>query len=112
VSKVITSPVKRWPGTVTLKTTLTLPEAEAINETREVFRSWAEGAKVTFFSLDKPRIPSIIACVEKWELADFPETPTLSNFPMSPEQSRHKLIEWIWNEIKSVYDEEEEIPNE
>jgi hypothetical protein len=108
--KTITSPIKRFPGSVTLFDPMTLPQAEAINEARRYFfdNKKEQGQYVSNLDLDKPRIPAILACVEKWELENFIPDP----FPMSPQAARHKLINWLWDEIVKIYDEEEEIPNE
>ena len=61
---------------------------------------------------DKRQLPAIFACVEKWDLSNFPKEPSPQNFPMSPREDSHKLIDWLFSEIKKVYYGEAEIPNE
>jgi hypothetical protein len=51
-------------------------------------------------------LPAVIACVEKWELADFTPDP----FPASPRGDSHKLIDFIFAELLKVYFGEQEIP--
>jgi hypothetical protein len=111
MSKIITSPSKRWPGSVTIADPITLPQAEAINDARRHFydNRKQEGEYISYLDLDKPRIPAIMACVEKWELKDFPVN---GSIPMSPEKSRHTLVNWIWKELEAIYDAEDEVPNE
>lgn len=59
---------------------------------------------------DQLFIPAIRACVEKWDLQNFPITDTF--FPSSPPQDRHYLIRFLWSHILKVYSAEVEIPNE
>jgi len=111
MSKVITSPSKRWTGTVTISDPLLLPQVEAIESAMEIR---PEGDKVYITVIDKPRLPAIFACVEKWELQNFAisVTPTIEEFPMSPRVESHKLIDWLWSEIRNVYLGESQVPNE
>jgi hypothetical protein len=111
MSKVITSPVKRFPGTVTLYEPLLLPQAEAIGDARRSFADFKAGDTVSYLELDKRYLSAVFACVEKWELQNIPTSPTAETLPMSPQSARHKLIEWLWGEITAIYDEEDEIPN-
>lgn len=109
MSKVITSPSTRWAGSVTIADPLTLAHVEAIEQAMELR---TEGEKVYLSVIDKSRIPALLACVEKWELGNFPESVTLENFPMSPRKASHDLVQWIWGEVLAVYMGEQEIPNE
>jgi hypothetical protein len=111
VSKVITSPSKRWPGSVTLADPLTLPQVELIEAALRPLDNVPEDGQVYLTALDKPQIPAILACVEKWDLQDFP-VPTLDTFPMSPRRETHDLIAWIFREMRRVYIGDQEIPNE
>jgi hypothetical protein len=111
VSRTITSPSKIWTGTVTLCDALLLPQAEAIDEAM-LGEPLATNGKVTYTAIDKIHLPAVFACVEKWNLAGFPQTPTLENFPMNPLPARHELVEWLWNEVRLIYFGEAEVPNE
>jgi len=112
MSKVITSPLKEWQGTVTLAKPMTLPQAEAFEATLEVPKELPADGMVFNTVFDKQKLPALLACVEKWELTDFPELPTLDTFPFSPRSLSHQLIEWIHGEILKIYIGESEIPNE
>ena len=68
--------------------------------------------KVKLTDLDRPRIPALLACVEKWEISGFPETLTADNFPLTPRRETHNLIEKIFSAIADIYNGEKEIPNE
>ena len=108
MSKVITSPIARWEGTVTIADPLTIPQAQLI-ENGMKRPEGHEGEERIFFSIiDEMRLPAVLGCVEKWELANFTPDP----FPGSPRLDSHKLIEWIFNEIQAVYLGEAVVPNE
>jgi hypothetical protein len=110
--KTITSPSKRWTGTVTLAEPLFLPQAEAIDMALQAPPGYEEKATIPYTALDKWHFPAILACVEKWNLAGFPDPVTIETIPMTPRPESHALIEWIFLEIKKIYIGEQEIPNE
>lgn len=107
--KIITSPVSQWQGTVTIADPLYLPQVEAIEA---AFDFKPDGEKVWLSVLDKNKLPAIFACVEKWNLENFPDAPTLETFPLSPRPASTKLITWLWQEICAVYLGEVIVPNE
>ena len=109
--KVITSPLPRWQGSVTLADPLTLPQVELIEAAFEPLKNIPDSGQVYLTALDKPQIPAILACVEKWELTDFP-APTLETFPMTPRKATHDLIAWIFGELRRIYIGELDTPNE
>jgi hypothetical protein len=112
VSKVIQSPIKRWAGTVTIADPLTLPQVELFEAGLELPADADKDGRVFLTVLDKPQIPAILACVEKWELSNFPETVTADNFPGTPRKASHDLIAWLFGEIRKVYLGELDNPNE
>jgi hypothetical protein len=107
---IIQSESDRWPGTVTICDQLTLPQVELIENAFELQQG--DGDKVFFTVIDKRHIPAIIACVEKWELKNFPIPPTLETWLMQARKESHTLIRQIWEAILKVYTGEQEIPNE
>ena len=107
MSKVITSPVERWAGTVTISDPLTLTQARLI-EAGMKQPEVAEGDRVFLSVIDEAQVPAVLGCVEKWELKDFTPDP----FPASPRGDSHKLVDWLFREIFKVYIGEAEIPNE
>lgn len=134
MSKVVISPVKRFPGTVTLPSFLTFPQAIAwekagkLNDTMydtEEGAPDAEGnptytrtrkAEYTGAEAAQSLIPGILACVEAWNidwrLENVPATPTLETFPTTPRLSALNLVYWLASEINALYKEEDEIPND
>jgi hypothetical protein len=105
--KEITSPIKRWAGTVTIADPLTLPQAKAIEAALDDANIPKEG-KLWLSVIDENKLPAVIACVQEWHLDNFTPDP----FPASPRGDSHKLIDWIFGELIKVYAGEAEIPNE
>jgi hypothetical protein len=112
VSKVIPSPIKRFPGSVTIADPLTLPQVEAIEAAVDHPKTLEPEALYYFTVYDKPQMSAMFACVEKWQLQNFPETVNIDTFPMSPRKASHELIKWLFGEILKVYNGELDIPNE
>lgn len=112
MSKVITSPSKRWPGTVTIADPLNMGHVDLIERALEWPDGMQDGKPVLYTVMDKPAIPALLACVEKWELANFPSPPTVETFPFSPRRESHDLIAWLFEEIRRIYTGEEIVPNE
>lgn len=110
MSKVITSKSKIWTGTISLYERFTLPQVELVEDALLTVLPVNEG-KVRLTHIDKPRLPALLACVEKWDLKDFPDPVTVETFPLTPRRPAHELIEWIFDEIRIIYNGEIEIPN-
>ncbi len=94
---ILSSPVKKHPGTVTLKL-LTLP----------LFTKWYEAITTEAGNKDKVSrylkyIPAICECVEKWSLDGFPEVITADTFPMDHAKSRLEVISWLFEEIQARF---------
>ena len=109
MSKQITSPSKRWPGSVTIADPLTIPQAQLIEAGLK--QPTQEGEKVWFTTLDVMKLPAVIGCVEKWELENFPPAVGAENFPASPRKDSHLLIDWIFGELLKIYSGEAIVPN-
>lgn len=110
MAKVITSPSKRWPGTVTLYDPLTLPQVEAI-EIYLANTDTKDGEK-PLRSYDREQLPALIACVEEWNIENFPVKPTLETWPLSPRRASREFVMWLLVEILAVYNGELAVPNE
>lgn len=110
MSKVIQSKSKIWTGTVSLHDRFTLPQVELVEEALLTIPPVNDG-KVRLTDIDKPRLPALLACVEKWDLKDFPDPVTVDTFPLTPRRPAHELIEQIFDAIREVYNGEIDIPN-
>jgi len=113
MSKVITSQIKRYPGSVTLADPLNIRQAMLVESGMERPKENEVGAdgRVWLSVVDEKRIPAICACVEKWELENFPNDVTPDTFPASPRLHTTKLIEWLFYEIRLVYFGDISVPN-
>ena len=108
---IITSKSKAFSGTVTLCDRLVLSQVELVENALLDAPVPDAGGRVRFTDLDRPKLPALLACVEKWEIANFPDPVTVDNFPLTPRKQAHELIEQLFDAIKLVYNGEVEIPN-
>lgn len=111
MSKVITSKSKVFSGTVTLFDRLTLAQVELV-EAALLDTPPVKDGNVRLTDIDRPRLPALLACVERWDLQNFPEALTVDTFPLTPRRQAHDLVIQIFDEIVSVYNGEQQIPNE
>lgn len=106
--KTITSPVARFPGTVTLSDPLTFPQSfafeDALNAAREL------GDNPSLSRANYAILPGVLACVEAWRLEGIPEYPTLEAFPSTPRKPIADLVAWLVNEIGALYREADNVP--
>jgi hypothetical protein len=116
---IITSPVKRFPGTVVLPDFMTLPQVQAWDEwrgKRDEIQARIQGEGLadklkTRTELDSIYLPAFFMIVSEWHLENVPEHPTLETFPLTPRLETAKLIGWISAAIETLYFGEVEIPN-
>jgi hypothetical protein len=107
MSRAIESPVKRWPGRITLPDYLTAPQDAAFEDARTEAANFGDDQ---FAHFSNAWLPGILACVEKWELQGFPENPTPETFPKTPRGPFAELLAWIIGEIAKLY-EDDPVPN-
>jgi len=116
--KRITSPSSRWPGAVVFSDPLTMPQALAWQRARQevdklrvtipVINEKGEEIfpirdDVIMEEINIAQIPGIIACVDSWELEEFPQVITPDNFPSSPRLKNIELIAWLVSTIWDIY---------
>jgi hypothetical protein len=128
MAKTITSPSKRWPGTVILSDPLSMPQVMAFEDAIQNAREQAieHGNTVTVKDKDGVEkeaanamsarymngiLPGICVCVEKWELQGLPEKVTPDIFPGSPKMDSAELLAWLIREITELYRGAETVPN-
>lgn len=103
MSRVITSPVKKFPGTVTLADPLNFLQAAAFEKSLADMRELGENATQT--EADAAMIPGITACIEAWELAG------VNGFiPATPRRASMQLIAWLVGEIAKLYQDADAVP--
>jgi hypothetical protein len=103
--KIIVSPIRKWPGSVTLQDPLLFPaymKLKAALDDSQV----AEGAGMKM----QIALPGLCACVETWELKDLGQI-TSETFPASPIKASAELFAWLMGEVMALLLEAEEVPN-
>ena len=105
VSKTIASPVKKWPGSVTLQDPILFPaymKLKGALEDAELLDDAAQKMQGTLYG--------ICPCVEKWDLAGLGQV-TPETFPASPLKASAELFAWLMGEVMALLMEAEEVPN-
>lgn len=119
MSKVVTSPIEEWPGTVTFSDPLTLAQVvlyeDAVWAARQLLPGKgsplaaaeeiaAGGFRLQQSQLDLAFIEGLLACVETFDLANFPTVEvTVENFPGTPRDPSMNLIAWLMDELRLIY---------
>lgn len=112
MGRIVQSPAKCWPGSVTISDPLTVPQYIQWQDAVEAVRSIGDE------KLSNPRVllailPGICACVEKWELrGKFPEVVTPDTFPQTPRAAALKLSKALVDAITEIAYASDEVPNE
>lgn len=104
MSKIITSPVKRFPGTVTLADPLTFPQYLAWQRALNSAQAHRDDNAEFVGTL----LPGLFACVESWSLTGFPESVTPATFPATPRISSDRIVGWLIREIGALIREADE----
>jgi hypothetical protein len=106
---IISSPVKRFPGTVNCPDMLTLPQVLQIeNALREMAGQRETMAAAGF---DYAYLKAILPLYSDWHIEGVPAEPTSETFPGSPRVDSARLIAWLIDAIMQVYRGETDIPN-
>ena len=107
LSRTITSPVKRFEGTVVLADPLTFDQVFAFQDAMDAARAAGEN----YLKVNHAVLPGVLACVEAWHLANIPEGVTLETFPATPPVAVARLIAWLVEELSKEFEDAETIPN-
>jgi len=111
MTRLITSPVKRWPGTVTIADPITLPQYIAWCDALDVVNRVKNNGAATGPRRIQAVLPGVLACVTDWQIEGLP-LPTAETWPMKPRAACVELANWLFKEVSRVIDEEESLPNE
>lgn len=107
MGKVITSPVKRFPGTVTLPDGYTFPQIIAFDKSLADARGDGQTNTEMWFTMLRGLIP----CVESWNLTGVPSAPTPETFPATPRGAATRLVSWLFEEIAKHQSDDDADPN-
>jgi hypothetical protein len=116
--KTITSPVKKWPGTVVLQDPILFPAYIAWKQAVDAAAALEpEGESLTIVGasataeMAQAILPGICAVVQEWKLEGLPASMVPESFPATPRKASVLLLAWLISEITSLVVGEEEIPN-
>jgi len=118
MTKEITSPVKKFSGTVVLLDPIPFPAfiewKKSIDEAQKLKGSdeaLTNGEAISEPELTSALLPGLCACVVEWHLEGLPEHVTPDVFPATPRMASMRLMAWLLGEIAALIAGEEEIPN-
>ena len=108
---VIESPVKRFPGSVTLPDFPTYIQVLTFGKAYHQAR--ARGDEISMGEYIYITLPGMLPMIETWSIAGIPEHPSITDIEqMKPGRAVAELLAWLWSECVKVYAREEELPNE
>lgn len=110
MSKTLTSPVKRWPGTIILSDPLSMDQVIEFN--RAIDNAKLFDSNNQLFEYANALTPGIFACVEKWDLIGLERLIEKKSLPGTPAKDSTLLMSWLIKSITELFNEAEEIPNE
>lgn len=105
--KILTSPVKRFPGTVTLPDGYTFPEIIAFDKALAVARTDGLSNMEQWHAI----LAGLLPCVSAWALDGVPANPTPDTFPATPRVSVTRLVSWLYDEVSKAQVDEGDTPN-
>jgi hypothetical protein len=112
MGKTVTSKIKRFPGTVTLRDPMTYDLVAKWEEAIQIIQSSSTGKAEKYALIERTLFPLFVELVEKWELTNVLPGVTRENFPNATPgtsaASIHALIGWLMNECQSIYDGNED----
>ncbi len=100
--KTITSPVKRFPGTVTL------PDSYGFGELIQWEHHMARMGELTGAEQVATVAEAILPMVSEWHITGLPEKPEA--LPATPRVPIINLVTWLMREIGAVIDGGEDLP--
>lgn len=107
MSRTVTSPSTRWPGSVTLSDPLTYPQLivwyKAVSEASKTSQ---DGSPV---ESDYAILRGVYTVVEKWDLQNWTAT-SPDNFPATPRKYVIEMVSWLIDSINALVDEAEALP--
>jgi len=110
MSKIIESPVKKFPGTVTVPDDLDY--SQGVKYVTAYREAKALGEAATMIEFVYTMMPAICYCVEKWELTGLPSQVTPEVLEKAkPGRAVAALMSWLFQETTVLYSRTE-VPND
>jgi hypothetical protein len=112
MSRVIQSPIAKFPGKIILSDPITLPQAIAVEDAIQAGKNLLdEQNDLSIRKYNAAILPGILKCVEKIEIAGL-ENVTAETWPATPPMSAAKLTAWLIDEVIKALTQETDVPNE
>ena len=108
MDKIVKSPVKKWPGTITITNPLSFPQVIAIEDAIQQARELGEGISIGKYH--SVLLDAFLDCVSDWNLEGLENPPV--PFPATPRLESTKLTAFIIDEVMKLFNDELEIPEE
>ena len=109
MSTVHESPVKFYPGNVTLPDYLDHAQTTAYRAASHAARAMPEDTPLIDFH--HTLLPGLLVCVESWDIPKLRQPVTADNFPVTPPDSARKLTQWLLGIVSDLLHDAEDIPN-
>jgi hypothetical protein len=108
LSKIVTSGVKGFTGTVTLVDPLTYPVYTQYLDALEAAQEHrTERPDLGYLAL----LPGVLACVESFQVDGVPEHATVDTFPATPARRAAEFLGFLVVEVSGLITEAEIVPN-
>ena len=98
--RVITCPVQRWTGTAQLSDPMTVMQVAVIERAISAAQKLDDPTKA---EVEAALLPALLACVDKFSLANLPERMTIDNWPGTPRLDSVRLFDWLLGEVMRIY---------
>ena len=108
MSRIITSPVQEFPGTVTISEPVLYPQY--LQYRRLMVESDQAHTDGRFVDQEIAAWGALVACIETFDVPGF-ESNDPTQFPASPRRAVIDLLQFIVGEVRKVIVGEEHIPN-
>jgi hypothetical protein len=110
MSKIVVSPVARWPGEVVLPDPLSWDQYQAFVTALRQSGELAKQPGIDVAELDRVLVAGIVPCVEEWRLSGLPEGQGEDRIPPTPRSASNQLIGWLVAELSAIAFDEVEAP--
>lgn len=104
--RLITSPVKEFPGTIEMPDFLTLPQVVEYSNVSNEANGKGNWEKQMLL------LPVQVKLTGVWHISGLTDHPDVSVFPFTPAQPSASLLLWLHGEIVNMIMGENTIPNE
>ena len=112
MSIIIESTIEKFKGNIYLPDFLTMPQVNAFNAAnRKVQKAANSPDGLLMFDRDEMIAPGLFACVERLEVENQPEHPTVDTFRFTPSHGGDMFISLLIVSITNIILGADQVPN-